>query len=86
MSDKHSNLQRPQQPMPAFVRQALTEQGVWEEYNKRPAYQQNDYLMWINNAKHEETKNKRLAQMLQELKTGGVYMQMKHKSSQKSIV
>lgn len=69
--------------MPAFVQQALKEQGVWEAYNKRPAYQQNDYLMWINNAKHEETKNKRLAQMLHELKTGGVYMRMRHNPSQK---
>lgn len=81
MSNKHSDLQRPQQPMPVFVHQALTEHSLWEAYNKRPAYQQNDYLMWINNAKREETKNKRLAQMLQELKTGGVYMRMAHNPS-----
>ncbi len=83
MSDRHSNLQRPQQPMSAFVDQALTEHDLWEAYNERPAYQRNDYLMWINNAKREETKGKRLTQMLQELKTGGVYMRMKHSPSQK---
>ena len=36
-----------------------------------------DYLMWINTAKREETKQKRLAQMLDELERGGVYMHMK---------
>ena len=34
-------------------------------------------LMWINNAKREDTKHKRLAQMLDELENGGVYMKMK---------
>ena len=38
--------------------------------------QRNDYLMWINNAKREATKQKRLDQMLDELERGGVYMRM----------
>lgn len=68
---------RPPQPMPDFVREALMERQLMALYEARPAYQRNDYLMWINNAKHDATKHKRLAQMLDELTTGGVYMRMK---------
>ncbi|RYE37523.1 MAG: hypothetical protein EOP21_13885 [Hyphomicrobiales bacterium] len=62
--------------MPEFVRIALEECGLREQYDARPPYQRNDYLMWINNAKQEATKQKRLAQMLQELEDGFVYMRM----------
>lgn len=68
---------RPIQPMPDFVRAALEERGLMALYEARPAYQRNDYLMWINNAKREETRRKRLGQMLEELETGGIYMKMK---------
>lgn len=68
---------RPIQPMPDFVRVAIKARGLTEKYEARPAYQRNDYLMWINTAKREETKHKRLAQMLDELEAGGVYMRMK---------
>jgi uncharacterized protein YdeI (YjbR/CyaY-like superfamily) len=71
------NLKRPVQPMPDFVRRALQERGMMDAYRARPAYQQNDYLGWINRAKREETKQKRLDQMLDELEGGGVYMNMK---------
>jgi uncharacterized protein YdeI (YjbR/CyaY-like superfamily) len=72
-----NKLFRPLQNMPDFVRDALTERGLREKYEARPDYQRNDYLMWINTAKREETKHKRLAQMLDELDAGGVYMKMK---------
>lgn len=65
------------------VEQALTEHDLWEAYQARPAYQQNDYMWWINSAKRPETKQKRLAQMLDELRTGGVYMNMEHPASEK---
>ncbi|RYE73868.1 MAG: hypothetical protein EOP19_28715, partial [Hyphomicrobiales bacterium] len=42
----------------------------------RPAYQQNDYVWWITSPKREETRLKRLGQMLDELAAGGVYMRM----------
>ena len=51
--------------------------GLLAQYEARPPYQRNDYLMWINTAQREETKRKRLAQMLDELESGGVYMRMK---------
>ncbi|MBK8823320.1 MAG: YdeI/OmpD-associated family protein [Anaerolineales bacterium] len=63
--------------MPDFFRDALTTHGVMDAYNARPAYQQNDYIGWITRAKLEATKQKRLNQMLDELKKGGVYMKMK---------
>ena len=67
--------------MPDFVRQALDARGLMEAYRKRPAYQQNDYIGWINRAKRRETKEKRLRQMLEELESGGGYMKMKHPAS-----
>jgi uncharacterized protein YdeI (YjbR/CyaY-like superfamily) len=70
-------LTRDLQPMPQFVRTALRDRRLMIKYQERPAYQRNDYLMWINEAKREETKEKRLAQMLDELASGGVYMGMR---------
>ncbi|WP_449395311.1 YdeI/OmpD-associated family protein [Devosia riboflavina] len=67
---------RKREDMPEFVRIALEERGLREQYDARPPYQRNDYLMWINNAKQEATKQKRLGQMLQELEDGFVYMRM----------
>ncbi len=81
MDGDFSKLKRPRYPMPDFVRQALDEKGLMEAYRKRPAYQQNDYVGWINRAKRQETKEKRLRQMLDELEKGGVYMKMKHPAS-----
>jgi hypothetical protein len=73
-SDK--NLVRPPQPMPEMVLVALEDHGLMERYRERPAYQRNDYLMWINTAKRAETKAKRLGQMIAELEGGTVYMGM----------
>jgi uncharacterized protein YdeI (YjbR/CyaY-like superfamily) len=53
-------------------------------YKERPAYQQNDYVGWINQAKRQETKEKRLRQMLDELEMGGVYMNIEHPASRKT--
>jgi uncharacterized protein YdeI (YjbR/CyaY-like superfamily) len=69
-------LTRALQPMPAFVRRALTQRGLAAAYRARPPYQQNDYLAWINRAAREETKQERLAQMLDELAGGTRYMRM----------
>ena len=74
---KSTSLKRPPQPMPSFVREALEKSNLMETYKARPPYQRNDYLMWINSAKREDTKKKRLNQMLAELKDGHVYMKMK---------
>ncbi len=84
MSDEFANLKRPRHPMPDFVREALEQRGLLQAYRARPAYQQNDYVGWINRAKRQATKEKRLRQMLEELEMGGVYMNMDHPASRKS--
>ena len=73
----NSNLKRPIHPMPDFVKKALRERGLENAYKERPPYQRNDYIGWINRAVREETKQKRLNQMLDELEKGDVYMNMK---------
>ncbi|MCF7797661.1 MAG: YdeI/OmpD-associated family protein [Lentisphaeria bacterium] len=84
MAAEESNLRRPRYSMPGFVKQALEEHRLMAEYQKRPAYQQNDYIGWINRAERQETKEKRLHQMLEELEKGGVYMNMAHPPSRKN--
>ena len=71
------SLTRTRYKMPEDVRLALTERRLLDAYLARPDYQQNDYLGWIERAKRETTREKRLTQMLSELESGGVYMNMK---------
>lgn len=71
---------RPRNPMPEFVDDALRESGLMDAYLARPPYQRNDYLGWISRARREETVNKRLKQMLDELRRGDVYMKMRWKT------
>ena len=72
---------RPRHEMPEFMYQALVERGLTEAYRTRPPYQQNDYIGWIIRAKLEETRQKRLAQMLDELRSGDRYMNMAYRVS-----
>jgi len=73
---KASSLKRAKHEMPGFVRDALNESGLMAAYRARPPYQQNDYLGWIARAKLEATQQKRLQQMLDELRDGTRYMKM----------
>jgi uncharacterized protein YdeI (YjbR/CyaY-like superfamily) len=84
MDTDYSGLKRQIRSMPDYIKQTLEEHGLIEDYKKRPAYQQNDYISWIERAKRVETKQRRLKQMLDELELGGVYMNMKHPASRKS--
>ncbi len=83
MREKISKLRRKRETMPGFVEEALRAEGLFGAYCSRPDYQQNDYLLWINQAKKEVTKEKRLKQMLEELRKGGIYMKMSHPASAK---
>ena len=74
-------LTRTRHQMPDYVREALNERKLMDAYRERPDYQQNDYIGWITRAKREETKQKRLAQMLDELEGGKLYMDMIWKKS-----
>lgn len=70
--------------MPEDVRDALVDEGLLPLYEARPFYQRNDYLSWIKRAARDETRQKRLSQMLDELRAGGIYMGMDHAPSRRS--
>ena len=53
-----------------------------DAFEKRPHYQQNDYLGWIVRAKRPATREKRLAQMLDELAGGDRYMNMQYNAKE----
>jgi uncharacterized protein YdeI (YjbR/CyaY-like superfamily) len=65
--------------MSRFVKETLVERELTEAYKRRPAYQQNDYVGWIMQARREETRQKRLTQMLAELAAGDTYMKMTYR-------
>jgi len=64
--------------IPDYVTAALDENDLWERYRARPPYQRNDYIGWIVRGKREETRKKRLQQMLDELRGGDAYMGMSY--------
>jgi uncharacterized protein YdeI (YjbR/CyaY-like superfamily) len=70
-------LTRTRLKMPDYIRDALTRRKIMDAYHARPDYQQNDYISWVTRAKLRATKEKRLAQMLDELERGDQYMKMK---------
>lgn len=72
---------RPRYVMADDIVQALRERGLVKAYRSRPPYQQNDYLGWILRAKHAETRQKRLEQMLEELANGDRYMNMVYRAA-----
>ena len=77
---RKSTLKRDINPMPTGLRELLIKHGLLKLYNARPAYQRNDYLGWISRAKLGATKEKRINQMLTELKQGDRYMRMRWNS------
>jgi uncharacterized protein YdeI (YjbR/CyaY-like superfamily) len=81
--DKKGNLRRKLYEMPADVKLALEENSVRADYDHRPPYQRNDYVAWIDRAVRPDIRAKRLNQMVDELKKGGVYMRMDHPASKK---
>ncbi len=70
-------LKRALHPMPDDIAARLDAAGLRGAYEARPPYQRNDYLGWIARAKRPETREKRLAQMLDELEGGTRYMKMR---------
>ena len=80
-----SSLSRSIHAMPDFVERALLDRKLMEAYRQRPPYQQNDYIGWITRAKRQETIQKRLVQMLDELEQGDVYMKMEWKPGRRGV-
>lgn len=87
MSDRNSRrgLKKAINVMPDFMREALEKAGVYTLYLQRPAYQQNDYIAWIHNAAREDTRQRRLGQMIDELKDGSLYMKMCYKGATSGV-
>jgi len=81
--DKKGNLRRKLYEMPADVKLALEENAVRADSDHRPPYQRNDYVAWIDRAVRPDIRAKRLNQMIDELRKGGVYMRMDHPASKK---
>ena len=78
MTKKHreASTRRRRYAMPPDVRAALEARRLRKAYDERPPYQRNDYLWWITTAKRPDTRDRRMAQMLDELEAGNVYMKM----------
>ncbi len=68
--------QTPLNAIPDFVARALWDHELLDAFISRPLHQRNDYLSWINRAKRDETKQRRQAQILDDLKAGDRYMKM----------
>lgn len=77
---KIGTLKRKINPMPNYIKSILVKNRLMGAYLSRPPYQQNDYLGWINRAVRLETRQKRLDQMIVELKRGDKYMKMAYKA------
>jgi uncharacterized protein YdeI (YjbR/CyaY-like superfamily) len=78
---RKGKLKRRRNPMPRDVAASLRSAGLRSAYAARPAYQRNDYLWWIGAAKRDTTREKRLKQMLSELKSGKAYMGMSRRAA-----
>lgn len=83
LTRRKSETPRLRYAMPDFIQAALLKRKLMEAYMARPPYQRNDYIGWITRAKLPATRQKRLKQMLDELKQGDVYMKMKWKATPK---
>ena len=75
-----SRLRRKRYAMPDDIRESLARNSLLRAYHNRPQYQQNDYIGWITRAKRDDTRRRRITQMLQELARGDRYMKMAYKA------
>lgn len=64
--------------IPKHIKRALKKKGMMKKYLERPISQQKDYIGWIDEAGKEKEQEKRINQMLDELKVGGVSTKAKH--------
>ncbi len=61
---------RPRYEMPDFIQDALHKRGLMDAYLACPPDKRSDYISWITRARLNPTRQKRLKQMLNELKEG----------------
>lgn len=65
---------RGRKPIPGFVATALAKHKLVDAFRARPEYQRNDYLVWLDGARLPAQRQQRLAQLIEELGKGDVYM------------
>jgi len=75
-----SRIKRKINPMPQDIEKRLIKENLMDAYRSRPPYQQNDYLGWILKAKRPETREERISQMIEELRSGDKYMGMSYRA------
>ncbi len=75
---------RPRHAMPDDVGDILKRKRLVTAFGRRPAYQRNDYIGWIEEAKTGATRTKRIDQMLDELRAGNTYMKMAWRGNDKT--
>ena len=80
MPKRAAAARRERNPMPESVLDALKKSKLVDAYESRPPYQRNDYVGWITSAKQPATQQRRLDQMLDELRSGDLYMKMPYKA------
>lgn len=79
-----NSAKRPRHRMPPDVKKRLdASEDLRAVYSDRPPYQRNDYLIWIDEAKTPDSGEKRIRQMIDELKRGDVYMKTSWKPGDK---
>lgn len=74
---------RPREAMPDDVAAAISSKMLRDAYDARPAYQRNDYIRWIKSGKRSDTRQRRIDQMVAELRDGELYMGATWKSAGK---
>jgi len=66
--------------IPPYIKKVLQREGLLEKYNQQIYTYRKGYAQWIEGAKRQETKDKRMRQMIRELKERKVYMGMPRSS------
>jgi hypothetical protein len=63
--------------IPKYIKDMLKKEELLEKYNAQIYTYRKGYVQWIEEAKQEETKQKRITKMIEEVREGNVYMGMK---------
>lgn len=69
--------------LPLYIKKALQQSKLLDAFEKQIYTYRKGYVHWIEQAKQEETKQRRIAQMLREVKSGKEYMGMQRAPSRK---
>jgi uncharacterized protein YdeI (YjbR/CyaY-like superfamily) len=64
-------MRRPLSPIPPYIKEALRKRAVvWRRFEALAPFERRQYVFWIDSAKRQETKMRRLSEVLQRLAEG----------------